>query len=215
MDSSLLIEEIRRKDVDVEYFANKIIEEESSRKEVVENLLKNKDIMVYYHCYYVVSKASELRADLFYEYWNDFAALLDHKNSYHRDIGLTIIANLVRVDNNNYLDDIFDDYLRHFDDVKFMTAQCFLKNLAKIAKIRVDLREKMVKTLMEVDKITSYPVKQRELLKYDILQIFDMIYNENNFKEEIEFFVQGSLNSKSPKTKKRAKELMKKFLRRN
>ncbi|WP_432409082.1 hypothetical protein [Wukongibacter sp. M2B1] len=211
MDSSLLIEEIKRKDVDVEYFANKIIENESCRKEVVENLLTNKEIMVYYHCYYIVSMASELRADLFYEYWHDFAALLDHKNSYHRDIGLTIIANLVKVDNNNYFEDIFYDYLRHFDDAKFMTAQCFLKNLAKIAKIRVDLREKIVETLIEVDKRTSYPVKQRELLKYSILQIFDIVYNESNSKEKIDFFIQSSLNSRSPKTKKKAKELVKKY----
>ncbi len=212
MNNSLLIQEIKKKDVDVEYFSNKIIEDENSRKEVVKHLLANKDIMVYYHCYYVVSMASERRPELFYMYWDDFVSLLKHRNSYHRDIGLTIIANLVSVDDRGYFDDIFEDYLRHIDDTKFMAAQCFLKNLVKIVKVREDLRPKIIETLLAVDEKASYPEKQRELLKYDILQIFDIIYMESNFKRSINSFIEDALNSKSPKTKKKAKELVKKYL---
>lgn len=212
MNNNLLIQEIKKKDVDVEYFSNKIIEDEDSRNEVVKHLLTNKDIMVYYHCYYVVSMASERRPELFYVYWDDFVSLLKHRNSYHRDIGLTIIANLVSVDGKGYFDDIFEDYLRHIDDTKFMTAQCFLKNLVKIVKVREDLRPKIIETLLAVDEKASYPEKQRELLKYDILQIFDIIYMESNFKRSINSFIEDALNSKSPKTKKKAKELVKKYL---
>jgi hypothetical protein len=49
--------------------------------------------MVYYHCYYVVEKASQKRPELFYPYWDDIAALLVHKNSYHRDFALDILGN--------------------------------------------------------------------------------------------------------------------------
>jgi len=212
MDSNSLIEEIKRKDIDVEYFANKIIEDESSRKEVVKQLLTNKDIMVYYHCYYVVSRASEIRADLFYKYWDDFAELLNHKNSYHRDIGATIITNLVSVDSEHYFDDILEDYLKHINDEKFMTAQYFVRNLAKVVTNREDLRAKIIEALLEADEKSPYPEKQRELLKYDILQIFDMIYMESNLKESMNHFIESSLSSISPKTKKKAKELMKKYL---
>lgn len=212
MNNNLLIQEIKKKDVDVEYFSNKIIEDEDSRKEVVKHLLTNKDIMVYYHCYHVVSMASERKPELFYMYWDDFVSLLKHRNSYHRDIGLTIIANLVSVDDRGYFDDIFEDYLRHIDDTKFMTAQCFLKNLAKIVKVREDLRPKVIETLLAVDEKASYPEKQRGLLKYDILQIFDIIYMESNFKKSMNCFIEDALNSKSPKTKKKAKELVKKYL---
>lgn len=212
MDKDTLIEKIRDKNVDVDYFTNRVIEDETLRNEIVKQMVTNKDIMVYYHCYYVVSKASERRADLFYTYWNDFAALINHKNSYHRDIGLTIIANLVSVDNEHNFDDIFEDYLKHIDDIKFMTGQCFVKNLPKVVRSRMDLMPKIIEVLLEVDKRSSYPEKQRELMKYDILEIFDMVYDEVNCKENINCFINSALNSKSPKTRKKAKELVKKYL---
>lgn len=212
MDNNTLLEVIRDKNIDVQDFANRVIADEVLRDEIVKELLTNKDIMVYYHCYYIVSRASEIRADLFYKYWDDFVVLLDHKNSYHRDIGLTVIANLVSVDEKHCFDHIFEDYLSHIDDEKFMTAQCFVKNLRKVVENREDLRVKVIGTLLEIDKKSSYPVKQRELLKYDILEIFDMIYIESDLKERINYFIINALDSISPKTRKKAKELREKYL---
>lgn len=212
MDNNTLIEKIKDKNIDVQYFANRVIQDENLRNEIVRQLVTNKDIMVYYHCYYIVSKASEMKPDLFYMYWNDFKSLLNHKNSYHRDIGLTMIANLVGVDDKHCFDAVFEDYLKHINDEKFMTAQCFVKNLVKVAKIRLDLRAKIIEILLEVDKKSSYPEKQRELLKYDILEVFDMVYKESDFKESINHFIESAVNSKSPKTRKKAKELVQKYL---
>ncbi len=72
--------------------------------------------MVYYHCYYVISKASEEKPELFYDYWNEFVLLLDHQNSYHRDIGLTIIANLTKIDTDDKFSVIYEKYIEHFND---------------------------------------------------------------------------------------------------
>lgn len=81
-----------------------------------------------------------------------------------------------------------------------------------VAKIRWDLRAKIIEILLAVDKKSSYPEKQRELLKCDILEAFDIVYKESDFKESINCFIKSALNSKSPKTRKKAKELVKKYL---
>ncbi|SKC90119.1 hypothetical protein [Maledivibacter halophilus] len=212
MDKKILIEKIKDKNIDVENFVDKIIKEEYLKKEIIKQLLNNKDIMVYYHCYYIVSKASELRPEIFYQYWDDFAALMNHDNSYHRDIGLTIIANLISVDQDKLFDNILKDYLEHINDKKFMTAQCCIRNLVKIIKERIDLREIIVETLLNIDKKSSYPRKQKELLKYGVLEILDLVYDESNKRDAINTFIERSATSISPKTKKKAIELKRKYI---
>lgn len=212
MGNSALIEEIRDKNIDVEYFINRVIEEKDLRDEIVTQLLTNKDIMVYYHCYYIVSKSSALKPELFFQYWNDFVILINHKNSYHRDIGLTIIANLVSVDTKHLFDIILIDYLDHINDKKFMTAQCCIKNLAKIVKERKDLREIIVEVLLKLEEKCSYPKKQKELLKYGVLEILDIIYDQCDNKDSINAFIEKATSSISPKTKKKAIKLKRKYI---
>lgn len=212
MGNSTLIEEIRDKNVDIEHFVNRVIKEEDLRDEIVEQLLTNKDIMVYYHCYYIISRASELKPELFFQHWYDFVTLINHKNSYHRDIGLTIIGNLVSVDTKHLFDNILIDYLGHINDKKFMTAQCCIKNLAKIVKERKELRETIVEVLLKLEEKCSYPEKQKELLKYGVLEILDIVYGESNNKDNINIFIERATSSISPKTKKKAIKLQKKHM---
>lgn len=130
--------------MDIDEFVEVVIGDENARAEVIKQLLNNKNIMVYYHCYYIISKASDEKPELFYKYWNDFASLLDHKNSYHRDIGLTIIANLTKVDEKSLFSNIFQSYIQHFNDEKFMTAQCFVKNMKKVLKNKKNMKNKLL-----------------------------------------------------------------------
>ena len=106
-----LIENIAVKDFDVEEFVQLAIIDGNARHEIVRQMLTNSAIMIYYHCYYVVSKASQKRPELFYPYWSEIAELLHHKNSYHRDFALEIIGNLTIVDRENQFAEIEDVYL--------------------------------------------------------------------------------------------------------
>ncbi|GAA0180140.1 hypothetical protein SH2C18_28860 [Clostridium sediminicola] len=209
MTYNSLIDEIKRKDLDIERLARRIIDNKGYRNEVVNYLMFNKNIMVYYHSYYVLSRASEIRPQLFYEYWNDFVELLGNKNSYKRDIGMILIANLITVDEERKFDNIFDKYIEHINDEKFMTAQCCVRNLKKIIQQREDLIDKIVSILLKIEDRTSYPKKQMELLKYDILDIFKIVYDKAQDKDEIKLFIKNCLESISPKTKKMAKEIFK------
>lgn len=204
-----LLDEIKKKDVDIEIIAKKIIKDTGCRNEVVKQLMTNKDIMVYYHSYYILSRASEINPQLFYMYWDDFVTLLDNNNSYKRDIGMTMIANLIIVDIDKKFDNIFDEYINCINDEKFMIAQCCVKNLKRIIQQREDLIGEVVQILLRIDDITSYPQKQKELLKYDVLDIFDIVYEKVEDRNNIQLFIENCLESISPKTRKMAKKLVK------
>ena len=164
--------------------------------------------MVYYHFFYIISKASQINPELFYENWNDFVSLLDHKNSYHRDIGITIISNLTKVDTLDMFTDIYEKYIEAFDDEKFMTAECFVKNLKNIVQYRNDYEKTIIEMLVKVDLVTNHTHKQKELLKSLIIELFESIYEKSSYKTIMYEFVKNQSKSISPKTKKSAKRFL-------
>ena len=212
MNNRDLVIKISDKNVNIDEFVEKVINDEKIRIQVINQMLNNNKIMVYYNCYYIVSKASEIKPELFYEYWNDFAFLLEHKNSYHRDIGLTIIANLTKVDEKDLFSFLYKNYIKLFNDEKFMTSQCFVKNMKKIIKNKSEYEEQIIDLLQDIDKICTYPTKQKELLKSDIIKVFDEIFENTKYKDIIIKFVKSQSSSISPKTKKKVREFVKKYI---
>lgn len=210
-DQNNLLLQISDKNVDVEKFAEIVINEEPIRQEIINQMLNNTNIMVYYHSYNILSKASELNPELFYRYWNDFASLLNHKNSYHRDFGLTLTANLTKVDSENKFSSVFDDYFKCINDAKFMTARHSIQNTAKILANKNELKEDILDILLNVDELCDFSEKQKALLKSDVIDVFDKFYDEIDSKKMINKFVKFELNSISPKTKKRAREFILKY----
>jgi hypothetical protein len=211
MNTTTLIETISVKDVDVDKFVHLALSDERARDEIVGQMIAHPHIMVYYHCYYVVDKASRQRPDLFYPYWPAIAALLQHPNSYHRDFALTIIANLTQVDHDDLFSGIFDDYFAHVNDAKFMTGQCCIQNSVKIFRHKPELRERILALLLDVDRQCTYTEKQKAVLRADILDVFDAVYAVVRDKPEVNAFIENSISSLSPKTRRRAKELVKKY----
>lgn len=82
MNKSELLARVSDKNVNIDGLADSVIKDPGLKEELVNQLLTNPKIMVYYHCYYILNKASQDRPELFYQYWDRFASLLDHKNSY-------------------------------------------------------------------------------------------------------------------------------------
>jgi hypothetical protein len=211
MNTTDLIEEIAQKNFDIDKFVRMAIEDANVRREIVHHMITNAAIMVYYHCYYVVEKASRNSPNLFYPYWGEIAQLLYHKNSYHRDIALEIIGNLSKVDQENRFVEIEDDYFKIINDEKFMTGNCCVKNMLKIYRHKPEQRERIIETLLDIDNRCDYTEKQKGVLKADVLEIFDEVYKEVTQREKINEFIKTELHSISPKTRKKAKELVKKY----
>ena len=211
MNTTEMIEKIAKKDFDINEFVQLAIENEYARNEIVHQMLTNSAIMVYYHCYYVVAKASQKRPEIFYPYWCEIAGLLHHKNSYHRDFAIEIIGNLTRIDQENRFAKIEDNYFGIINDEKFMTGNCCVKNLLKIYRHKPEQRKRVIETLLDIDNRCNYTEKQKGVLKADVLEIFDEVYEEAPERDQINEFIRAEINCISPKTRKKAKELVRKY----
>lgn len=211
MNADDILREIAQKDADIDMFAVRVLEDESLRDLVVRGLLSDENIMIYYHCFYIASKASEENPDAFYGYWDEFAGLLDHRNSYHRDFGLTLLANLAKVDHEEKFSKIFDAYLKRLNDEKFMTAECFVENLKRIIPFKRVYEKKVVELLCNVDSCTAFSEKQTALLKSKIIELFDVVYENSVYKEPMMVFVKDQITSLSPKTRRAAKCFISKY----
>jgi hypothetical protein len=211
MNTNAMIDKIAQKDFDAGEFLPAALNDEYARDEMVKQMATNPDIMVYYHCYYVVSKASKQKPELFYGYWEVIANLLGHENSYHRNFALDIIGNLTGVDGDNRFSDIEENYFGLINDVKFTTGHCCVQNLVKIYRHKGGLRDRIVGLLLDIDNQCAYTEKQMALLKYDVLEIFDEIYEDRQEVDRIDEFIRMQVDSTSPKTGKKARELAKKY----
>ena len=202
---------ISEKDIDIEYYASLCINNENFRKDIVDLTINHPHIMVYYHGYYILDKSTGLKPKLFYKYWHDFTKLLKHKNTYHRQIGIVILSNLSKVDNNNHFSEIFNDYLNCLYDQKILIGEYCVKGLNKIIKNKPEYKDKIIDELLKHEEKTLFNEKQEALLDYYILELIEDNCNENMKDDKIIEFIHGKQESISPKTKKKSRELIKKY----
>jgi len=211
MKKQELIEIIAEKDFDVNVFVQIALSDESVRDEIVNQMISNVQIMVYYHCYYVASKASKSNPELFYKYWDEITKLLHHKNSYHRDFALDIIGNLTGVDHENRFSELEDEYFALVNDEKFMTGNNCIRNLRKVYKHKEASRERIISILLDIDNQCDYTEKQKGVLTCDVLGIFEEFYDGVKEMAEINNFIRAEVDSISPKTRKKARELVRNY----
>lgn len=199
------------KDFDLTESVQAVILTERIRDEIVKLMISNADIMVYYHCFKVVSQASQEHPELFYKYWHDITPLLSHKNSYHRDFALSILANLTAADNGHLFSELYRDYFAHIHDQKFMTARCCIQNAAKVIENAPALREEITTLLIGLGNRCRYTAKQQALLKYDVLVVLEGVFGDVSQQEHIIGFVTAEVDSVSPKTRNKARDLVGKY----
>jgi hypothetical protein len=92
-----------------------------------------------------------------------------------------------------------------------MTGNCCVQNMLKIYKHKEELRGRIIALLLDIEKHSCYTQKQLGVLKYDILEIFDGLYAEIPEKDKVDRFITDQIHSVSPKTRKKAKELVRKL----
>ncbi len=208
---SITKEEIARFDFNREGIVSKILNNDNDRDLIVNWVITDSNIMVYYQCFYVLQDATKSEPKLFIKYWDDFFNLTNHKNSYHRDIGYTIISNIIFADSNNRFDSISDKYLDGIYDRKFKTAVSCISNLKKIVEVRNDLAGFVFDNLIEHDKSSIFPLKQEEYIFGEIAKVFDSILDllELEKSNEAVKYIYNNAKSKSPKTRTICKEILK------
>ncbi len=89
------------------------------------------------------------------------------KNVRNRTRRLTLIAYNAKWDKDNKIDEIIDEYLKHIEDVKPITARQCIKLLPMIAKNKPELKEDIVSALQKAD-ISIYADSMQPLVYKDI-----------------------------------------------
>ena len=133
------------------------------------DLLKEKDDNLRYHSLLLLQNRSETNPDV-YPFWDVLVEKFKSPNSYHRSIGLMLIAENVRWDAACKFDPILEDYLAMVDDEKPVTVRQCVQSLCKVVPYKTHLIPRITEKLMSVD-LSSRKETQQKILLLDILSV--------------------------------------------
>jgi hypothetical protein len=202
---------IARFDFDLDGFTARAMADEGFRRMITDAMLTYPHIMVYYNSFYIIEQVTLKAPELVYPYWDEIAGLLSHKNSYHRDFALILLANMITIDNQEKFSWIFDEYLRRLNDVKFMTGHCCAKYLKKIPAGRPDLTAPILNALLNIETGSRYSSGQMALIKFEVLAFIETVRERLDDRTPADDFILAARNCPSPKTRKKARELAGRF----
>ena len=115
----------------------------------------------------IISESQD--TDEWYEYFDEFASLLNHPKSLVRNRVLYILAANAQWDDENRFDAIIPDYLAHVTDEKPITARQCIKALAQVGVAKPQYIPRILLCLREAD-LSKYKDSMRPLIEKDIAE---------------------------------------------
>ncbi len=122
----------------------------------------------------IVAESRETNA--WYEYLDDFAALLEHPKSYVRNRALHILAANARWDAENRLDAVLPTFLSHITDDKPITARQCVQALAELGTAKPQYIPEILRSLESAD-LSKYKGSMRPLIERDIAATIEALKN--------------------------------------
>ena len=137
------------------------------REEIAAKLTAKDDMCA---CAFADKIISESKAaNLWYAYFDAFAALLDHPKSLVRNRVLYILAANAQWDNENRFDQILTEYLKHVTDEKPITARQCIKALAQVGLAKPQYIPRILACFREAD-LSKYKDSMRPLIEKDMAE---------------------------------------------
>ena len=200
--------ELEKKDLSIENMAREASRDKKVLSELFEGILSKKDT-IRFNSFKVLSMLSKTHPEALYSHWKYFADLLKSDNNYTKYIAIHLIADLTKVDTEHRFEALFDTYYSALEGEKTMVAAHVAALSGKIARHNPELQPRITEKLLAIDRI--HRGKQKELVKGHAIEAFDEYFGEIEKKEEVMRFVEEQLKSRSPKTRKIAKEFLEKW----
>jgi hypothetical protein len=148
--------------------------------------------------------------NLLYSHFDFFGILLDSSHGILKWNAIFILSNLTAIDSKHKFDAFFDRYYQHLWDGDLITVANIIGASGKIADARPDLRDRITSELLKVDVIPLPTKECREIARGKALLAFSE-YSANLVKNKsVNEFIQRSLQSSRPATRKKAERLLKK-----
>ena len=116
--------------------------------------------------------------DEWYEYFDDFASLLDHSKSLVRNRALYMLAANAQWDEENRFDSIISDFIAHITDEKPITARQCVKALAQVGLARPQYIPQILSALHKAD-LSKYKDSMRPLIERDIAETEKILTNRD------------------------------------
>ena len=169
--------------------------------------LNLKDDSIRYQAFLLLQNRSIFFDDV-YPYWDTFRNKLKNDNSYQRNIGLMLIAENVKWDRENRMENMIDEYLILLNDERPITIRQCIQALGKIAAAKPGLNDKIASSLISFD-IMAVKETMRKSILLDILNVL-LIIRKGHKKGEIDTFILYALTGEilDKKSKKQIEALL-------
>jgi len=169
--------------------------------------LTEKDDTIRYQSFLMLKHRSSYFDDV-YPFWDTFCKKLKSENSYHRSIGLMLIADNVKWDKDNRIDLIIDEYLLLVNDEKPITVRQCIQSLCSIVPYKNYLHRKIANSIMAIN-IDNIKETMRKLILVDILAVLTTIRKYQTI-DEIENYIVNALSGGllDKKAKKQIESMM-------
>lgn len=146
------------------------------KENVIVNLTSKNDKFACAFADKIISESQE--TDKWYEYFDDFASLLDHPKSLVRNRALYILAANVQWDEENRFDSIISAFLTHITDEKPITARQCIKALVQIGLAKPQYIPRILSSLQRAD-LSKYKDSMRPLIEKDIAETEKILTNSH------------------------------------
>lgn len=206
------LEAVSKTNADLEHYHLLINDDEEFRDFVIKELLNNEAINIYYHSYLLIEKSSRENPNKYYKYWDKFTELLKHKNSYHNNYAINILANIISADTDDKFACIISDYLSLLNHEKITTRKyCILRSI-DIINNKEKYGEMIIKKIIESLRINSNTTKQQNYLLLEFLNLLNNINSIFRINPIVNDFLEEILSSESSeKVKKVTNKVLEEF----
>jgi hypothetical protein len=202
---------LNNKSVNIKAVAKKALKDDKLMAELLDNLW-SKNETIRYNSHKVLCLISQEHPRILYSQWDYFAQFLKSNNTYHKLSAIHILTNLIKADTRGKFEKMFDQFYGLLDDKSFITAAYLAGASGKIARAKPKLQAKITNRLLSIYK-THHQQERKDLVKASIIEAFGEYFDQTRNKKRILEFVEQQLNCESPKTRKIAKEFMKRLNR--
>ncbi|MBD3253410.1 hypothetical protein GF386_06765 [Candidatus Pacearchaeota archaeon] len=151
---------------------------------------------------------SKKEPEILYGFWDIFISLLNKKEVSNKYYAICLIANLIKVDKKRKFEKIFTKFYKLLDHESPVVSLNVAGVSDRIVNAKPYLEPRITNKLLKIDRTSK--CRHLDLMKAYVIQAFDGYFKEIRNKKRVIDFVEKQLDSSSPKTRKLAKEFLKK-----
>ena len=210
-----MLTELGNKNADIARLAEQACRDPAMLSEIVGGLrlkvnTKSAEETIRYNCFKVLMHIAGTRSELLYPEWDSFVQLLSSNNSYHKMAAVQLVAGLVKADTEGKFEKIFETYFGLLDDQSVIVAIYVASNAGQIVNAKPALQARVTDMLLGIESTHHLPGR-KALIAAGAVEAFGEYMGQASNRDRIVEFVSRQQQSQSPKTRKLAKEFLKRY----